>query len=83
MDDGTGPSAAVVLPLLGLFLLMPPMIVLFAREVDFFGVPLIVFYVFGVWVALIACTAWLAQRLDPERQSGSAGENEPHTPDPS
>jgi len=83
MDDGTTPSAAVALPLLGLFLLMPPVITLFAKGAGFAGVPLIVVYVFGVWVALIACAAWLARCLDSERLDEPAGDSESRTPDPS
>jgi hypothetical protein len=59
------PDAAVVLPLFGLFLLMPPIITLFATQIDIGGIPLIVVYVFGVWAALIVCAALLARRLDP------------------
>ncbi len=56
-------DAAVVLPLLGLFLLMPPVITLFVAAVDIDGVPLIVVYVFGVWLSLIVCAGLLARRL--------------------
>lgn len=60
-------DAAGLLPLLGLALLMPPLITLFAVGLDVAGVPLIVVYVFGVWLALIACAALLARRLRPRR----------------
>ncbi len=56
-------DAAAVLPLLGLFLLMPPVITLFVAAIDIAGVPLIVVYVFGVWLSLIVCAALLARRL--------------------
>lgn len=56
-------AAAVLLPCIGLFLLMPPVIQLFAVEQDIGGVPLIVVYLFGVWLGLIACAAWLSRRL--------------------
>ncbi|HET6599287.1 MAG TPA: hypothetical protein VFG60_04925 [Burkholderiaceae bacterium] len=56
-------DAAVLLPLLGLFLLMPPIIALFVQPVTIAGVPLIVAYVFGVWLALVAAAAWLARTL--------------------
>jgi hypothetical protein len=57
-------SAAVLLPCIGLFLLMPPVIQLFASKHDIAGVPLIVVYLFGVWLGLIVVAAWLSQRLD-------------------
>ncbi|HTN67393.1 MAG TPA: hypothetical protein VL051_14555, partial [Burkholderiaceae bacterium] len=65
LHSGRASDAAVVLPLLGLFLLMPPIITLFASQLDLGGIPLIAIYVFGVWAALIVCAALLAQRLDP------------------
>ncbi|MBS0319105.1 MAG: hypothetical protein JSR18_01065 [Proteobacteria bacterium] len=56
-------DAASVLPLVGLVLLMPPMIVLFTARHRIAGVPLIVLYLFGVWVALVAGAALLARRM--------------------
>lgn len=79
-DDGTAASAAVALPLLGLFLLMPPMVTLFATGMGLAGVPLIVIYLFGVWIALIACAALLAWRLRPRRTDDAAGESRPAPP---
>lgn len=65
IDEDAAPHAAVALPLLGLFLLMPPLITLFAHGAGVAGVPLIVVYVFGVWCALIIAAALLARRLNP------------------
>jgi len=68
-------DAAAVLPLLGLFLLMPPVITLFVAAVNVGGVPLIVVYVFGVWASLIVCAGLLARRLarpDPGAPPGGA-----------
>lgn len=56
-----------MLPLFGLFLLMPPIVTVFATQLDLGGIPLIVIYVFSVWAALILCAALLARRLDPGR----------------
>ncbi|MEO8204254.1 MAG: hypothetical protein ABI630_10340 [Betaproteobacteria bacterium] len=56
-------DAAVLLPVLGLVLLMPPVITLFVGNTFVMGVPLIVVYVFSVWLGLIAATALLARRL--------------------
>jgi hypothetical protein len=56
-------SAAVVVPLAGLLLLMPPFISLFAAPISLFGIPLVVLYMFGVWAALVLLTRWLARRL--------------------
>ncbi len=56
-------SAAVLVPLLGLLLWMPPLVGLFATPWRIFGVPLAVAYLFGVWLLLIAAAWALARRL--------------------
>ncbi len=58
-------DAATLLPLLALLLVMPPVITLFAAPVEVLGVPLIVGYLFGAWLAMIGCAALLARRLRP------------------
>lgn len=80
VDDGSAPSAAVALPLLGLFLLMPPVITLFARGAGLAGVPTIVLYVFGVWIALIVCAALLAPHLDAAGPGDAARDGEASGP---
>jgi len=56
-------DVAVIAPLLGLILLIPPVIGLFATEATVFGAPLILVYLFGVWIGLIALAAAIARRL--------------------
>ena len=57
-------DCACLLPVLGLVLFMPPVVTLFVAEyADLAGVPLIVAYVFGTWLGLIAAAAWLSRRL--------------------
>lgn len=61
-------DAALVLPVLGAFLLIPPFPEIFAAPVRLAGVPLIVLYIFGVWLALIVgalCLARPLRRLEP------------------
>lgn len=70
-------DAARLLPILGAILLMPPIISLFIANASVGGVPLVVVYLFGTWLALIGCAAWLARRLGP---SGSDGEQEAGKP---
>ena len=77
VDDGAVASAAVALPLLGLFLLMPPVVTLFASGMGVAGVPLIVIYLFGVWIALIVCAALLAWRLRRRGGDGAADDRRP------
>ena len=58
-------SAAVLVPLAGLFLLMPPFVFLFAGPRTALGIPLIVLYLFGAWAVLIVITWQLSRRLAP------------------
>jgi len=57
---------ALCLPLFGLFLLMPPALLVFGIPTTIAGVPLIVVYIFGVWCFLIAGAYMLTRRLDPD-----------------
>lgn len=59
-------SAAVVVPLLGAFLLLPPFLPLFAAPVRVFGLPLIAAYIFGVWLLLVLATWALTRALGPD-----------------
>lgn len=81
-DDGTAASAAVALPLAGLFLLMPPLVTLFARGASVAGLPLIVIYLFGVWVALIGGAALLARRLARTAPAAAPAPDTPLSADP-
>lgn len=64
-----------VLTAAGLLLLVPPLVHLFNHDTAIFGVPQIVLYLFGVWLALIVGTAILTSRLPPERPAdGEEGE---------
>ena len=58
-------SLALLLPLAGLFLLMPPMVLVFSMPSDIAGLPVIIVYIFAVWGFLIIGAAWLARRLAP------------------
>ncbi len=72
-------DAAAILPLVGLFLLMPPTITLFTARYHIAGVPLIVAWLFGVWIALIACAALLARAIGrSERTAGPARDDTGH-----
>ena len=64
-DPGRARDVARIVTLLGAVLLLPPVVVLFATDVRVGGLPLIVVYLFGVWLALIGCARVLAHRLEP------------------
>ena len=50
----------------GFLALLPPVVYIFNHEGSVFGVPQIVFYLFGVWLLLIVGTAGLTRLLRPE-----------------
>ena len=56
-------DVAVIAPMLGFVLLIPPVIGLFATDATVFGAPLVLVYLFGVWLGLIAVAAVLSRRL--------------------
>jgi len=57
-------SAASLLAL-GIALLLPPLALIFARPVTLWGIPLPVFYLFGLWLALILGVWFISRRLPP------------------
>lgn len=60
---------ARLLPVLGVFLLVSPLVSVFDVEARFFGLPLIFAFVYGAWALLIILAARIARRL-------AAGEEE-------
>lgn len=65
-------SAALFVTLFGALLFMPPLTLLFHRELRILGAPVELIYLFAVWIGLVLISRWLARRLprDP-------GEGEP------
>lgn len=51
----------VALFFVGLLLLNYPVLALFDRVVDLFGIPLLFIYIFFVWTCLIVVMAWLIE----------------------
>lgn len=48
--------------LLGCILLNYPLLFLFNRKTDLFGLPLLYVYIFLAWAGLIALMAWIVER---------------------
>jgi hypothetical protein len=65
-DPGRARDLARIVTLLGIRLLMPPAVTLFVTDARIGGMPLIVAYLFAVWLALIGCARLLAHRLEPQ-----------------
>ena len=57
-------DGALLLPLIGAFLLLSPLITVFTGPAALFGLPLIFVYVFGVWLGLVIMARAMARRLD-------------------
>ena len=64
-----------VLTSAGFLLLVPPLVHVFNHDFAVFGVPQIVFYLFGVWLTLIVGTAILTRKLGADVPS-DGGESE-------
>mgnify|MGYP000020278090 CR=1 FL=1 len=56
-------EAAILLPLLGLLLITPPFVEIFAADVTLFGVPLLAAYLFAIWAGMIICAFLLSRTL--------------------
>ena len=48
--------------ILGFVALNPPLLLLFGRGSQLFGMPLLYLYLFFVWLGLIGALAWIAER---------------------
>jgi hypothetical protein len=67
-------DAALILPILGAFLLISPTASVFNSTTTVLGLPVVVLYVFGVWLGLILGAIALARRL-------SSDEDRPQPPE--
>lgn len=65
---------ALILPLVGLTLLMPPVALIFESEAKLFGLPVTLIYLFVVWAALILAARLQARAL---RDATNLGDDEP------
>lgn len=54
---------AFFLPVVGAMLVMPPIVMLFDVDADVFGIPLIVAYMFAVWLFLVVASLVLTRGL--------------------
>ncbi len=60
------------LPLVGLLLFMPPLLSLFDGGHFLFGMPLLLIYIFAIWLVGILLTAVAARHLQQARASDEA-----------
>jgi hypothetical protein len=69
-------SIAFFVPVLGAVVIMPPIVLMFDRSLHVFGFPMIIAFLFTVWLALIVA-AWALSRAAPEYGRSRRSENEP------
>lgn len=56
-------EAAALLLCAGIVLLLPPLALIFAKPGYLLGIPLPVFYVFGIWIALVIAAVAISRCL--------------------
>jgi hypothetical protein len=66
----------LLLTVLGGMLMLPPLVYVFNQPIAHFGIPQIVFYLFAVWLLLIAGTALLVRALPPDETDAGPGDGE-------
>ncbi len=59
---------------LGGALMLPPLVYVFNQPLTVLGVPLIVFYLFGLWFLLIVGTAVMTHAMPPDQSEPDAPE---------
>lgn len=62
---------AIALPIFGTILLIPPLTQIFATNLQVFGIPLIVLYLFCIWVVLISASFFISRRIDDTEETTS------------
>ncbi len=72
-DDIRRRDRLIGLFLLALMLLNPPLLLLFGGGATLFGLPLLYLYLFAAWLAIIAATAWIAERRPTRRRHDEDG----------
>jgi hypothetical protein len=77
LSDRKISDRALILPLIGSLLLLPPLAGLFQLDIRVLGIPFTALYLFAVWATLIAAAAALARRLqhgtDWDSHQGESG----------
>jgi putative effector of murein hydrolase LrgA (UPF0299 family) len=72
-------TTALVLPVFGALLFVPPLLGVFNVPVTIFGIPVVAIYMFSVWLGLIGATIVLSRFLGrgDARSGGDSGEDAP------
>ena len=65
-------TTALVLPVFGAILIVPPFLGVFNLPVTLFGMPIVAIYLFSVWTGLIVATAVISRRLGRDESGNDA-----------
>ncbi len=69
-------NAALALSVFGVILLLPPILSIFNIETRLFGAPLVVIYLFGIWLLLIVATFFLSSFISNSDINATSKEDE-------
>ena len=75
LSDRKISDRALILPLIGCLLLLPPLADIFQLDLRLFGIPFTAFYLFFVWALLIVGAALLSRQI----QQGSSWQQQQET----
>ncbi len=64
-------NAALALSVFGVILMVPPLLSIFNIPIKLFGAPLVVIYLFSLWLVLIGATFFLSSRLKSPNENNS------------
>jgi len=62
-------NAAMALLIFGAIMIVPPILSIFNIPTQLFGAPLVVIYLFTIWIILIGATFFLSSRLHAKKKS--------------
>ena len=69
---------ALLLPILGMLMILPPLVSIRNISAEFFGFPAIIAYLFGVWLLLIISAFFLQRRIPPQHSEQSDQSENPN-----
>ncbi len=69
-------NAALALSVFGVILMLPPLLSIFNIETRLFGAPIVVIYLFGIWLLLIVATFFLSSFISNSEINNASKDDE-------
>jgi hypothetical protein len=69
-------NTALALSIFGAIMMVPPLLSIFNIDTRLFGAPLVVIYLFTLWIVLIGATAFISSKLMQENKEALSDNNE-------